>query len=90
MSFDVEDIQVAAGRRRADPAKVAALADSMKAIGMQSPISVWVTDDNEHVHLVAGRHRLEAAKLLGWNMIDCLVVALDEHERRMCAARQTG
>lgn len=77
------DIEIGGARRQCDPAKVATLAESMKEIGMQTPISVWFTADNEHVYLVAGRHRLEAAKLLGWPYISCIVVALDERQRRM-------
>lgn len=81
--LDPADIEVGAGRRPAAPDKVAALAASMKEIGLQTPISVWVPPGNESVHLVAGRHRLEAAKLLGWPRIECIVVNLDERERRM-------
>jgi len=83
LRLDPDDIEIGAARRTTDPGKVAALAASMKEIGLQTPISVWVTDDNQWVHLVAGRHRLEAAKRLGWDRIDCIVVALDERKRRM-------
>jgi ParB-like chromosome segregation protein Spo0J len=48
-----------------DPDKVASLAASMKEIRLQTPISIWVTDDNQWVHLVAGRHRLEGRSSWG-------------------------
>ncbi len=83
LRLDPDDIEVSEARRSVDPERVTSLAASMQAIGLQTPISVWVTDDNQHVHLVAGRHRLEAAKLLGWEQISCFVVKLDERQRRM-------
>jgi len=77
------DIEIVGTRRDADADKVSALAESMKAIGLQTPISVWTPDDGETVRLVAGRHRLEAARLLGWDRIDCMVVNLSDLDRRM-------
>ncbi len=82
LRLDIEDIEVGEGRRAADPKTVAKLADSMREIDLQTPISIWI-DDDQLVHLVAGRHRLEAAKLLGWDRIDCFVVKLDARQRRM-------
>ena len=77
------DIEIVGVRRNADADKVKTLAESMKAIGLQTPISVWTPDDGETVRLVAGRHRLEAARLLGWDRIDCVVVNLSEIDRRL-------
>lgn len=63
------------------------LAASMKQIGLRNPISVRIVDnyvDEDGVVgdgvpiLVAGRHRLEAAKRLGWSHIDCVEVEDDE------------
>lgn len=62
--------------------KVSALAESMREIGLQQPISVWAPDSETCV-LVAGYHRLEAAKRLGWEQIDCFFVALDEMDREL-------
>jgi hypothetical protein len=55
------------------PEKVAALAESMKLIGLQNPISVYL-DEEDQAHLVAGLHRLEAARSLGWDFIDAVVL----------------
>lgn len=72
------------------------LIESMGKIGMKSPITVRYfaerrseaagTDDS--VVLVAGAHRLEAAKRLGWDKIECFVVnegeeGSDEDRARM-------
>ena len=46
-----------------DEVKVKALAESIQAVGLQNPIHVWKASDNE-VILVAGHHRLAAAKQL--------------------------
>lgn len=77
------DIEIVGVRRDADADKVKALAESMKTIGLQTPISIWTPDDGETVRLVAGRHRLEAARLLGWDRVDCVVVNLSEIDRRL-------
>lgn len=58
------------GHRPLDGAKVRALAESMKAIGLMTPISVRAVNDGERLELLAGNHRLSAAKLLGWEKID--------------------
>jgi hypothetical protein len=52
----------------------------MKAIGLQTPISVY-RDSEDQIHLVAGYHRLQASKLLGWEQIDCIFVTLSENDR---------
>jgi ParB family chromosome partitioning protein len=74
---------VEAGRRPADADRVKMIAESMREIGLQTPISVWSPDNGGTIRLVAGRHRLEAAKLLGWDHIECSWLILGETERRM-------
>ena len=72
----VDEIEIAEGRRQIDAKSVAVLKESLSVIGLQSPIIVTrsVSGDGVHVHtLVAGRHRLEAARGLGWSHIDCIV-----------------
>ena len=57
--------------RAVDTAKVTQLAESMAAIGLQQPVTVWSPVDGECV-LVAGLHRVKAACELGWKWIDTI------------------
>lgn len=65
MIIKLDGIQVKPGRRAIDRAKVRELADSIKDIGMLNPITV-----RPDLTLIAGAHRLEAAKLLGWAEVE--------------------
>lgn len=76
------------GRLRAiDPEQVRSLASSIKEVGLLNPITVY---EREIVRngvtcpgygLVAGAHRLEACKALGWREIPATVVTLSDDER---------
>jgi len=79
---EVDQVQIGNRLRSLDPDKVASLAESMDAIGLQQPISVW-SDNIETLQLVAGLHRLEAARKLGWEDIDCIFVNLDDLDRQL-------
>ena len=74
----IENIEVPEGRRRVNPADVARIAESIKTIGLRTPISVRHLENPEgqsdRLILVAGAHRLAAAKLLGWEEIPAFVV----------------
>ena len=65
-------INVNDGRREADQDAVQELADSIAELGLINPITV----DQEYT-LIAGLHRLEAAKRLGWRSIECTVSGLE-------------
>ena len=68
-------------RDRCDDDTVVRLMDSIQRIGLQTPISVrWVGDS---LMLVAGRHRLEAVRRLGWDMVDCTMLTGTDDEARM-------
>ena len=62
-------------------AKVELIAASLAEIGQRYPISVYLGQNGPV--LVAGLHRLEAAKLLGWKKIQCHVVSGDKIDRRL-------
>jgi len=68
MFIKISDIRINPGRRSTDPQNVEELVKSIQAVGLMNPITV--TQDNT---LIAGLHRLEAAKLLGWTEIKCTV-----------------
>jgi ParB family transcriptional regulator, chromosome partitioning protein len=88
----VDEIYVAASRRAAKEDDVARIARSIQQIGLQTPITVRMVEryidpiegELENVALlVAGRHRLEAAKSLGWECIDCEFKVWADDEARM-------
>ena len=78
MQVPIYQINVNAGRREADPEAVQKLADSISRVGLLNPITV----DQEYT-LIAGLHRLEAAKRLGWTEIKCTVSNLDGLEAEL-------
>lgn len=81
LSVDLIDIR--SGRRPLDMTTVNAMAASMQAIGLRTPISVRYhplrPDDlppngiDEAFVLITGRHRLAAAQKLGWTQIESFV-----------------
>ena len=72
MLVPISEIKVNAGRREVDPEGVQELVDSISKVGLLNPITI----DREHT-LIAGLHRLEAAKLLCWTEIECNVSSLE-------------
>ena len=72
MKIKISDIKINPGRRDIQQRNVEELARSIAAVGLMNPITV--TQDNT---LIAGLHRLEAAKLLGWMEIECTVSDAD-------------
>lgn len=71
MKIKISDIKINPGRRNAEPKAIEELSKSIAAVGLMNPITV--TQDNT---LIAGLHRLEAAKLLGWTEIECNSVGM--------------
>lgn len=72
MRISISEIKVNPERRNAAPADVRELADSIAEIGLLNPVTV-----SQSRILIAGLHRLEAAKLLGWAEIECVVSGLE-------------
>lgn len=71
MRIFIDQIRVGPGRREVQPEHIRELADSIKELGLLNPITV-----GQDYTLIAGLHRLEAAKLLGWAEIECTVSEL--------------
>lgn len=81
--LDIALIEAKPGRRAVNDDAVAALAQSMTAIGLRTPISVRYYEDrpawmlhgetDDALVLVTGAHRLAAAKRLGWEKIEAVV-----------------
>ena len=86
----IDSVIVAGIHRESDPEMVTSLAQSMSTIGLKTPITIRVrktelSPDRTHTEhlLVAGRHRLEAAKSLGWTEIDTFVLDGDDTDARL-------
>ena len=72
MQIKISEIKINPGRRDTQQRNVEELARSIAAVGLMNPITV--TQDNT---LIAGLHRLEAVKLLGWTEIECTISDAD-------------
>ena len=72
MRMKISEIKINPGRQDTQQRNVEELARSITAVGLMNPITV--TQDNT---LIAGLHRLEAVKLLGWTEIECTVSDAD-------------
>jgi len=81
MKVPVSDVYVPASRRALDLEKVKEIADSIREIGLLYPITIVkndIPDAKEPWRLVAGRHRLEAARTeLKQDEIEATVIDLD-------------
>ena len=79
----IADIEIGQRLRSYDGDKVAALMDSIRELGLRTPVSL-VRQGEENFRLVAGLHRLEACRRLGWEHIDALFVdTLGEIDQQM-------
>lgn len=79
----VQAIQVREGRRTINEGAVKFLMESMMEIGLKTPISIRYYEDRpsflpavekpgDALVLLTGAHRLEAARRLGWEQIECV------------------
>lgn len=71
MQVPIREIRIKDGRRRLDSGHVQELADSIRELGLLNPVTI-----DRGNSLIAGFHRLEAAKTLGWTEIECTVSSL--------------
>lgn len=72
MRIPISEIKINPGRQKAGPTHASELSKSIADVGLLNPITV----DGSYT-LIAGLHRLEAAKLLGWEEIECNVCDID-------------
>lgn len=68
-SFSISEITIPAGRREPMKGRICSIARSMQEVGLLQPIVV-----TKEGRLVAGRTRLEAAKVNGWTKIEATVM----------------
>jgi ParB family transcriptional regulator, chromosome partitioning protein len=75
----IDSIVIPKDFRKSTKKKVQELADSMKVDGLLQSIGVRKDPENpERYILVFGRHRLEAARILGWTGIEARILDLDD------------
>ena len=77
----LDEIEIQQRARPYNATEVVALKASIQAIGLQTPLTV-VERDGRYV-LVAGRHRLEALRLLKAERVPVRIVAFDDVEARL-------
>ncbi len=77
----VKDIIIPDNHRPLNKEKLPLIATSMREIGLKTPITV--RNSKKGLVLVTGRHRLEAARSLGWSRISCVVMDSDKVERQL-------
>lgn len=86
LDLNPNDIEIGERHRALSNDAIDRLAASMADIGLRQPITVRVVDEmlvDGHLTagvpvLVAGAHRLAAAKKLGWSQIQCIEIEGDE------------
>jgi ParB-like chromosome segregation protein Spo0J len=89
----VKEISVGARIREIRPNKVASLAISMQASGLNTPITVRASSTaakpgSKPWALVAGAHRLAAARQLEWTTIRCEIFTGNEDEAKSWEIRE--
>lgn len=77
----IDEIDLSDRLRPIDPAHAEALAVSIGQIGLKTPVNV--RPDGNGYRLIAGGHRLEACRSLGWATIDAVVHNVDADEARL-------
>jgi ParB family transcriptional regulator, chromosome partitioning protein len=82
MLLGLDEIIVPPNRRAIDKDTVRVIADSIKRIGLQQPISVRPAGNKQYL-LVTGAHRLEAVRSLGSHMILSSIVKFNEIDARL-------
>lgn len=83
LSVAVADITCAGSYRSLDEKHVAELQESIGRIGLTTPISLAAGTSS--LILIAGQHRLEAARRLGWTHIDAIAFDANQANNRLVA-----
>lgn len=81
MHLSLDEVVVRNGRRPINSEAVQSLAASIQKIGLQTPITCRAIGSGQF-ELIAGNHRLEAAKLTGAEAIPAVIVKWDDKTAR--------
>lgn len=92
-NIPLEEIWIGARMRPVKPARVTDLVASLREVGLNTPLSVRASSEPTKTGsrpwiLVAGAHRLAAAKELGWKRIRCEIFRGTEAEARIWEIRE--
>lgn len=79
----VDGVDVLPRRRPISERIVKLLSESIKEIGLQNPIQVYLPENAEKYILVAGRHRLEAIRALDEDMVDAIILEMNDLDREL-------
>lgn len=84
-NIKISDITEFGGRKyfRIHEDKVAEYAESIKAVGIQEPLIARKAADGKY-ELIAGHHRLRAAKLAGLSEVPVMIRELDDKQAQLC------
>lgn len=69
MKVSISEIKVRDGRRKVHEGRAAEIAQSIADVGLLNPITI-----TQDYTLIAGAHRLEACKRLGWKEIEATII----------------
>ena len=85
LPVDIASIRIPDGRlRKVDEKAADRIADSIARVGLQSPVVLRPDPDDPALHiLIAGAHRLEAVRRLGWSSIEALIVDAETIETEL-------
>lgn len=78
MEIEISKVRIGDERRAVDGATVEKLAESMQQVGLINPITV-----DYGYHLIAGAHRVAAAKKLGWDTMPCTMLDMEELQAKL-------
>ena len=78
----IDEITIPPTKRRINEEAVKGLMTSMDKLGLQTPPTVYRDEKTGQPTLLVGRHRLEAARRLGWKTIPASIVAWQPDQRR--------
>src|SRR5687767_832098 len=86
--YKVTRILLPHAKAQLDDTLVSEIAESMKLHGQLQPITVRRCPDegkssSKKFELLAGAHRLQAVKISGGKLVDCIVVDADDTEARL-------
>ena len=80
----IASIQEGSRQRAFDPLLAEAYAGTLPTLGMKQPIEVSRSGDG--YRLLDGKHRLEAAKLVGWDQVPITITKIDDGNEDASAA----